>query len=473
MKILDRLAGRFGYVKKRNYAAAKQSRITADWTMKNASANTEIRRDVKTLRARSRQLERDNDYVRRYLKVLENNVLGSAGIKLQAKSKDADGTLDLKANEMVEKAWAEWGKPANCSTAGIYSWGDIQKLILRSVARDGACLIRKVPNYDNDFKFAIQVLEIDLLNHDKNIRLENGNTVRMGVELNKWERPVAYHLLNGHDGDEFNYHKPTATTRIPADQIIHAYSAERAHQSMGVPWLCSAMGRLNMLNGYEEAELIAARVSSAKMGFYIKNEQGEGFQGEEETGTGNLIAQAEPGSFEELPAGTDFRTFDPTHPNGNYGMYVKTCLRGIAAGLGLSYNSLANDLEGVSYSSIRAGLLEEREEWKGIQTWFIEHIVDPVFRDWLNYALLSGKMELPATKAQKFSEVEWKPRRWQWVDPLKDTQASVIQIEKGLKSRRAIIAEHGGDIADTFTEIEEDAKLASSKNLKLGDDLDD
>ena len=43
------------------------------------SANKEIKGDLKTLRARARQLERDNDYVRRYLK-LENNVLGSTGI---------------------------------------------------------------------------------------------------------------------------------------------------------------------------------------------------------------------------------------------------------------------------------------------------------------------------------------------------------------------------------------------------------
>jgi len=464
MKFIDRIASRLGYAKKRGYAAAKQSRLTSDWTMTSASANTEIRRDVKTLRARSRQLERDNDYARRYFKVLENNVLGAGGIKLQAKAKDVDGTYDTQANAKVEAAWRDWGKMGNCTVTGSQSWQDAQRLILRSVARDGSCLVRKVPNYDNSHRFALQILEADMLNHDANKRLQNGNTIRMGVEIDRWEKPIAYHLLDSHDGDEFN--RPTKTTRIPADQIIHAYMPERAHQSVGAPWLCSAMGRLNMLAGYEEAELVAARVASCKMGFYIKSEQGEGYQGEQDE-TGNLLNQAEPAAFEELPFGTDFKTFDPSHPNANYGEYVKACLRGVASGLGVSYTSLANDLEGVNYSSIRAGLLEEREEWRQIQNWFVSHLVQPIYDAWLPYALLSGTLELPAAKVEKFGSVEWRPRRWQWVDPLKDTQASVIQIANGLKSRRAIIAEGGGDIVDTFQELEEDAKLADSAGLRV------
>jgi len=465
MKILDRIAAKFGYAK-RGYAAAKQTRLTSDWTMATKSANSEIRADLETLRARARQLERDNDYIRRYFKVLENNVLGAGGIKLQAKAKDEDGSFDTAANAKVEAAWRNWGTMGNCTVTGSQSWQDAQRLILRSVARDGSCIIRKVTNYDNPHRFALQILEADLLNNDANVRLKNGNTIRMGIELNEWEKPVAYHLRDGHKGDEFGMNQPNKTNRIPADEIILAYLPERAHQNIGVPWIVSAMTRLNMLNGYEEAELVAARVASAKMGFYIKNEQGEGYQGEQDE-TGNLINQAEPGAFEELPFGTDFKTFDPSHPTANYADYVKACLRGIAAGLGVSYTSLANDLEGVNYSSIRAGLLEEREEWKQIQNWFTTHLCQPVFDAWLPYALLSGALDLPAAKVEKFAAVEWKPRRWQWVDPLKDTQASVIAVANGFKSRRAIIAEAGGDIEDTYAELEQDDRLADAKGIKV------
>ena len=453
----------------RSYGAARIGRLTNDWTTAVSSANKEIKGDLKTLRARARQLERDNDYVRRYLKALENNVLGSGGIKLQAKAKDFDGTFDSFANNKIERAWASWGKAANCTANGRQTWLDVQRVVLRSVARDGSVLIRKLRGYDNPFRFSIQVLESDLLDTDYNAKLKNGNMVRMGVELDKWERAVAYYILNGHEGDDYGVGRPTRRDRVPADEIIMPFIAERPHQVTGVPWMTSAMFRLNMLAGYEEAEVTAARVAACKMGFYTKTDANEGYQGEQDA-NGDLVSNAEAGSFEELPAGVNFTSFDPTHPNNAYGTFIKGCLRGISAGLGISYNSLANDLEGVNYSSIRAGLLEEREEWKAVQIWFIDSVMQPVFDEWLNYALLSNALELPAAKYDKFADIEWKPRRWQWVDPLKDTQANVIAVANGFKSRRGIISEAGGDIEDVLDEIAADNQLAESKGVELDTD---
>lgn len=468
MNIFDRILGRFGYRKQtalRAYTGAKTGRLVSDWGTATSSANKEIRDGITSLRARSRDLERNNDYARRYLAALENNVLGSGGIKLQAKSKDINGQLDTLANAKVEEAFKAWGRAGVCSVDGRQSWLDIQRLVLRSVARDGAVLVRKVRNWRNDYRFALQVMEIDHLDHEANGKLKNGNTVRMGVECDEWGAPVAYHILANHSGDD-NAGKAQRRERVPADEIIQPFMAERPHQVTGAPWMASSMFRLNQLAAYEEAEVVGARISSCKMGFYTKSEASEVYQGEADA-QGNMVMNAEPGAFEELPVGTDFKTFDPQHPSTAYSSFIKGALRGIASGLNVSYNSLANDLEGVNYSSIRAGLLEEREHWKAIQIWFIDHVVEPVFREWLQYALLANAIDLPAAKFDKFASVEWRPRRWQWVDPLKDTQANVIAVANGFKSRRAIIAEAGGDIEDTFTELATDEKLAEAKGIKV------
>ena len=100
----------------------------------------------------------------------------------------------------------------------------------------------------------------------------------------------------------------------------------------------------------------------------------------------------------------------------------------------------------------------------------IEHVIDPIFRGLLSYALLSDGLDLPAAKLDKFETVEWKPRRWPWVDPLKDAQANVVSVSNGFKSRRAIISEAGGDIEDTFEEIAADNQLAESKGVELDAD---
>jgi capsid protein len=86
------------------------------------------------------------------------------------------------------------------------------------------------------------------------------------------------------------------------------------------------------------------------------------------------------------------------------------------------------------------------------------------------YARLSGALNLPAAKYDKFSAIEWKPRRWQWVGPLKDTQANVIAVVNGFKSRQGIINEAGGDIEDVLDEIAADNQLAESKGVELDAD---
>jgi hypothetical protein len=79
-------------------------------------------------------------------------------------------------------------------------------------------------------------------------------------------------------------------------------------------------------------------------------------------------------------------------------------------------------------------------------------------------------LTLPAAKLAKWNQPEWKPRRWDWVDPLKDLQASVLAVEKGFKSRRSIISEGGGDIEDVFGDLNADEELANEYGLDFDAD---
>jgi capsid protein len=48
---------------------------------------------------------------------------------------------------------------------------------------------------------------------------------------------------------------------------------------------------------------------------------------------------------------------------------------------------------------------------------------------------------------------DWLPTKWDWVDPLKDANAEIAQIEAGLKSRTQAIAERGYDAEQVDREI--------------------
>jgi lambda family phage portal protein len=448
---------------RRNFDAASQGRLTADWITAPLSADAAVNGRLGFIRDRSRDLERNNEWTRGFLRILDNNVLGERGITLQMRVRDQSGSLDEGANGIIEAAWKRWGRVGNCSLNRRHSWRDIQRLVLRAMARDGEVLIRKIRTRNG---LRLQVIEADMLDLDYNVILEGGNRIRFGVETDPdTEEVVAYHILGSHPGDHMPDNNSNQRQRVEAQDMLHVFIEERPGQTRGVPWLVSSMKGLRMLDGYSEAELVAARTAASKMGFFT-SKTGEEYSGPE-NGDGDLRMDAAPGTFEQLPTGVDFKSWDPSHPNSAFPDFVKARLRGVASSLGLSYNTLSSDLEGVNYSSIRAGLLEEREFWKVLQRFLIEHVCELVFSEWLSLELLRGSMPLPAAKLWKFDAPEFRGRRWPWVDPKKDIEANILGVRAGFTSQQQVVAESGGDITDVMDAQEADEKLAGKKGLEF------
>ena len=74
---------------------------------------------------------------------------------------------------------------------------------------------------------------------------------------------------------------------------------------------------------------------------------------------------------------------------------------------------------------------------------------------------------LPVKKYEYLNKPEWKPRRWPWVDPLKDIQASVLSIRAGVNSPQNIAAEQGRDFNVVIEEIAQAQKIAEEKGVAL------
>jgi capsid protein len=79
----------------------------------------------------------------------------------------------------------------------------------------------------------------------------------------------------------------------------------------------------------------------------------------------------------------------------------------------------------------------------------------PVFARWMDAAVLSDALVLPRYEVDRsrLLAANWLPTKWDWVDPLKDANAEIAQIEAGLKSRTQAIAERGYDAEQVDREI--------------------
>jgi lambda family phage portal protein len=448
----------------RSFAAASMGRLFGAWTTTNTTLDYDLRYELRTVRARSRDLAINDEFYTKFLGLVCDNIIGNSGIKMQARivePRRVDGVFvdvpDELANKRVEDAWKKWGK--TCDVTGKLSWIDAQKLFIETVARDGECLIRKVRSTKYKFGFALQFLEVDLLDEDYNETFKNGNTIKMGVELDSVGKPVAYHLLQdlvGIDG-YYNHGRSRAYIRIPADDIIHSFKVERAIQTRGYPWGVSGFTTIKNIKGYTDASITNARVGASKMGFY-ETPDGQ-YTGDSKDSAGNPISEVEPGVFEVLPPGVKFTNFNPDYPTGEYDPFMKRNIMQLASSWRVPYVSLASDLEGVSYSSIRQGELEARDRWRVDQQWTIDNLLQDVFEEWLMSALLTQDLMLPSGKFDKFSRVIFVPRGWAWVDPSKDVKAKVAEIDAGLKSPQQVVAEMGGDYRDVQVEIAAAKKL--------------
>jgi lambda family phage portal protein len=263
-------------------------------------------------------------------------------------------------------------------------------------------------------------------------------------------RPVAYHIWTSAPGVTANVRR--VRERIPADEILHGFIPLEEEQTRGVPWMHAAMRILNDLKGYREAAVIAARIGASKMGVWVTPDGGPPPGSDDTTGNGDHITDVQPGTFDFAPDGYTFKEFNPAYPHDQFDAFCKATLRGVASAIGAAYSTLANDLENVNYSSIRAGVLDERDEWMVIQNVVINQLLTPIFEDWMAMSLLRGAVRLPtgsalpASKLDKFLAHMWQGRRWQWVDPEKDVNAAVTALANKLASPQQIAMQTGRDV---------------------------
>jgi len=458
---------------RRAYQGARMNRLTADWVTSGTSADSEIKSSFKALRNRARQVCRDNDYAKQTLRAIQNNVIGH-GIRHQGQVRMVQGgRLDEVINGRIHEEWEKWGNKNRCDVSGILGFHDIERLLTRSMAESGEVFVRMIkrPFGDSRVPFALQVLEADYLIDDDVPQAADGNTVRMGIEVDEYLRPQAYHFYANHPGDTYagNARSNGRRLRVPADEVIHLFLPERPGQTRGVTWFASALMRLHMLQGYEEAELVRARASSALMGF-IQSPEGELLG--DEVYDNERVSEFTPGVFKYLQPGESVSVPDLNSPDGQLEPFTRSMLRAVAAGVGVSFESISKNFSESNYSSSRLSLLEERDTYRVLQRYMVENFHQQVFDKWLEMAVLSGVLGLPGyeTNPDRYRASKWVPRSWEWVDPQREVAAYKTAVRCGFKTLGQVIAEQGGDLDAVL--IARQAELAMLDELNIVTDTD-
>lgn len=402
------------------------------------------------LRSRAGYLYANNPWIRQGVDNLAASLVG-AGIVPTPRHPDAATRADLTA------AFGAWADVADAD--GRTDFFGMQADVARGLVIDGEAFLQVIPTEDGP---RLRLLPPELVDESLTREIGGGAVIVQGVEFDAEGRRVAYWVLPYRPHDAFANHAPPV--RVPVDEIIHVMKPLAAGQVRGVSWLAPVILSASDFDQLTDALLMGAKVAALHSAFLV-DLNGTGGEPYDGTGEGGILETGlEPGTMKRLPTGYDVK-FNTPGQLTEIGAFLRLQLQQLAAGLGLPDHLLSGDLSNANYSSLRAGLLPFRQRVEQVQYGvFVPQFLKPVWEQVITFAVLSGYLAAPDFEsAPRAYSAEWLPPKPMQVDPLKDTQATVAELEAGLTSRRKAVAERGWALEDLDAEIVADPRQTAPK----------
>jgi lambda family phage portal protein len=457
-----------------SFKAAQLNRRNADWPGGLRSIDLDLASISTFLRNRARWLELNNPHVVGYRNLLETQVFGEHGITSRAAVKDAKGNLLKDVNDTIDAAFMDWAsKPVTLDRS--QNLFEFEALTQWNWFRDGEAFPRIVRDAPNPHGLGLQLIDPSMLDERfSRARGSQGREIRLGVEIDEHGAPAGYHFFDRQDEMGVPSGRPRRFVAsydefTGAGEVIHIFRRRYANQTRGFTNLHAVMEGLNVLEAYGEATLYAARAHATQVGVLESSE--------DDTPDPNDEDAAKPVRPEELDlepmqiirtgSGEKFTPWSPTQPTANYSDYVKTELRRFATGMGGLYFEVANDHEGVNFSSARTGKLTQWDIWRYLQEFHIAHFRRLIWAEWLNMALLKGTLKLPSKDARRYAFAVHHGRGFDYVNPLQEAQAIALMLQLGLTSRTRIAAEHGLVFTEIVNELAAEQTLAASLGVPI------
>lgn len=444
------------------YEAAKSDRLRKG-RREPASGNVAVARAGHSLREQARHMEQNYDLALGVINTLVNNVVGKDGIGVEPQPRRADGSIDTDLARRILTLYKDWCK--NPEVTQNHDWASAQRLLCRSWVRDGdvfaQTLTGNVPFLDHGTKvpLSLEMLEADYVPMQL---YSMSPAIVQGVELSAWGAAVAFHVYKVNPTEIFGQVTTLGQTkRIPATNMLHLATRHRIRQVRGVSVFASVLNRFDDLKDYEESERIAAKIA-ASMAAVIRKGNPDLYQPNDDAQPRDM--RMRPGMiFDDLKPGESIEMIDTNRPNPNLEHYRSGQLKAVAAGMGPSYSSVSRTYDG-TYSAQRQELVESWSTYGVLSSEFTARIVQPVYEAFINAAVLSGQLKVPAgTLLDTLDDAIYIAPRMPWIDPKKEADAFATMEDRCYMSGPEIIRGRGGNPNDV---LDQQARWQAEKQAR-------
>lgn len=462
-------------------AADRSSREMAEWNPFGTDADSAILGGLDTMRARSRDAERNQPLAGG---LINTAVLNTVGVGLAPQARIDRAVLGLSEEQaiawqkLVDWRWWLWAGSKDCDLARKLTFNGSCRLALRARCVDGESLTllpyRPLAGLSNPIR--LQAVEADRLSNPG--LAPDSATMAAGIEKDADGAPVTYHIMRGHPGNVLYadsrrwqwdaYPAFNAHTGLP--NVVHYFRTERAGQSRGFPLLAPVLEPLKDLARMGKAELKRA-VVSALFTVFIKSVGGGGLAnmpaalpgsiaypggmrvstnpGEQSAATtGNMRLGY--GAVLGLEPGEEIQVADPKLPNANFDPFFLANVRQIGMRVGIPYEVLIKHYTS-SYSAARAAIEDAHRFFLFLRAEMVEDYCDPIRTVWFFQEVAQGTIYAPGFFADPLIRAAWLNCDWigpskPVIDPTKEVEAASRRAELGISTlAQETAAMTGGD----------------------------
>lgn len=304
----------------------------------------------------------------------------------------------------------------------------------------------------------VRLLNPNQLDRDKNVdATADGGRIVAGVQFDRLGRRIAYWIIP--DRTDF----PTAVVHesvpIGAADVMHLYEQQTPGQVRGVSPLVAAVTRFTEIDKLEDA--VAAQANTAAL-FGVIFHTPAGDLAPFDQATNPNFPGLSPGAAMIAPNGYTPTVVDPPS-SAEPVAFLRAMLRSAAAGAGLPYEALTGDLSQVNYSSAKLGFSEFRRRVNAYQkNILVPQVLDPLWKRFVALEILAGRLDVPADDEAVYRG-EFIFRAWESLDPKGETEAEILAIDAGIRSRFEVISARGRDPQDVDAERDADTSRPMPK----------
>ncbi|MBR2819833.1 MAG: phage portal protein [Reyranella sp.] len=448
--------------------AAQGHRRLKGFVAARQHVNSLVQSSGPTTLARARYLDRNNGYAANAKRCFVSAAVG-AGIKPAWKAGDDP------VRKRIQSRFKAWTDVADLE--GVTDYYGMQAKVAGELFVAGEAFVRRVmvDGEDGLPELRLQVLPSEMLDPTYTMSLEDGRTIRQGIEFDRFGRRRGYHFWKEHPGDA-TQNSTGERVFIAASDILHIIDTTEAGQIRGLPRLTPSIVKLWLLDIYDDAELDRKKTAAMYAAFITAQPSPDGAPSAAVSDSGENgigIASLEPGTIQMLEPGEEVKFSAPADVGGSYEPFQYRNIVQICAGAGLPYAGVTGDVLRANYSNTRSAMIESQRRMEQLQHGvLIFQLCRPVAHWWFESDLLAGRIEAPGylDDPSPWRDITHIPPRVEWVDPYKDRNAELLAVRSGFVPLSRVIESSGFDTDEVLDEIAACNAKIDARGLVLDSD---